>query len=151
MRGMLPGLLALCLLGAGCGGDDASPTADRTTGTPTPVEASEKASVDCSDPGSKVAVRDLTGKPAGYRLVQPDRAEAEKIADQFKRQVGGLGKDYDVAILARRGSSNGMAVFVFNTTEPATADNIENVLTGAEDGARDRGVDSERITVAGRP
>ena len=145
-----PLLIALTACLFGCSGEkDAQRSSERQSASPTPAET--EAAVDCSSARENIAVRDLTGRPKGYELVEMERDRAELIAGQFRRGLGDRFKSYDVRILTRKGASTGTtAVFVFNVTEPAGSEASEEIARGAQAAQQGTNRQSTQIEVGGK-
>lgn len=102
-------------------------------------------------PSGKDIVRaaDVIGRPPpeGYDMVPGDRKRLKQIADQFKERIGESWRGYDARVLVRHKRLNGTAVFVFNSDDETGSDDL---IRGAEQGARESGQKAERVDIAGK-
>ena len=130
-------VLAVAALGSGCGD-----VRDAASSKPTPDPR-------CPEGTPFVKARDIVGRPApsGFELVQGDSKVLDPFANQFKERIGEAWRGYDARVLVHKGKAMGAAVVVLNTKDRTGGDSL---VTGIERGADDRGVEAEKISIAGR-
>jgi hypothetical protein len=128
-------LLAAAVSGFGCGARDA------VVKKPTPIPP-------CPGGTPFVKARDMVGEPpSGFELLQADPATMEPFANQFKQRIGKAWRGYDARVLVHKGKVVGAAVVVINAKDQTGGPSL---VAGIESAAGDRGVDTEKISIAGR-
>jgi hypothetical protein len=126
---------ALAMCGLGCG----SPVKDAASGG------------GCPSGTKALTAAELIGKPPpkGY-VIDPGRKKALKlVAEQFKPKMGDSWRGYDAKVLVRRGELNGAAVIVINSDDK-TNSRGGDLSRSFEAGAKQRGVETEKIVIGGQ-
>jgi hypothetical protein len=127
---------ALTLLLCACGTEEE--TTPRTAAQPPK----------CPEGTPLLKARDVVGPdPRGYELV-PVKADKhiEAFVGRIEREAGDGLRSYDTAALIDRSKKDGTAVLVLNSDEAGS----EDVVAGALEAERDRGVEGEPIVIDGR-
>jgi hypothetical protein len=96
-----------------------------------------------------VKAADIVGKPVpqGFELLQADPAAMDPFANQFKDRIGKAWNGYDARVLVHKGKVNGAAVVVINAKDQTGGNSL---VAGLERAARDRNVQTEKLSIAGR-
>jgi hypothetical protein len=103
----------------------------------------------CPSGKDVVTAKDVIGSPPqGYEVVGGDKRRLRQIANQFKATLGDSWRGYDARVLVRRKRITGAAVFVINRDDRTSGN--DELIKGAERGARESGQTAESLDIAGQ-